>query len=146
MKRFHEDLKTILLVDTSVNQRLPIKWFLENFGYVVDSVGNAEEALTVFDAVMHDMVITDLAIHGMTGTEVAHVIKLRSPSTPVVLYSRQTPEDASGFDAIVKKPQGTPVERELLKLKETLDSLSGPSKGGRRSGGGKEPPRGRRRF
>jgi CheY-like chemotaxis protein len=115
-------------VDTSVNHRIPIKWFLGNFGYIVDSVGNAEEALTVFDAVMHDLVVTDFTFPGMTGKEVAHVIKLRSPSTPVVLYSRQTPADLSGFDAVVQKPKGMPVERQLLKLKETLDQLLGPAR------------------
>src|SRR5690348_14573993 len=76
-KRFRLKLRTILLVDEQDECRLTAKWFLGNFGFVVESARSAEEALAVFDSRTHDLVITDNAMPGMSGLEMAHVIKLR---------------------------------------------------------------------
>ena len=54
-------------------------------GNLVDVTRSAEEALTLFDPALHDVVVTADAIPGITGPELAHNIKLRSPRTPVVL-------------------------------------------------------------
>src|ERR1043166_6693599 len=74
-------LKTILLVDGQDDCRITTKWFLTSFGYAVDSVQGAEQALALFDPKVHDLVVTDNSMSGMTGAEMAHIIKLRSPST-----------------------------------------------------------------
>jgi len=109
--------KTILLVDDSDDSRVPTKWFLNNFGYAVDSVRSAEEALSLFDPSIHDMVITDNSMPGMTGAEMAHIIKLRSPSTRVVMYSGLPPQDQSCLDLVVQRPT------HLLTLKEAVEKL-----------------------
>src|SRR5204862_3187428 len=80
-------MKTILLVDDADDCRVTTKWFLTNFGYAVDSVRSAEEALVLFNPEIHDLVVTDNSMRGMTGAEMAHIIKLRSPSTPVLMYT-----------------------------------------------------------
>src|SRR5207253_6753402 len=76
-----QSFKTILLVDDVDACRVATKWFLSNFGFGVDSARNAEEALALFNPELHDVVVTDHSMPGMTGAEMAHIIKLRSPST-----------------------------------------------------------------
>ena len=110
-------IKTILLVDDGDDCRITTKWFLSNFGYVVDAARNAEQALALFDPKIHDLVVTDNAMPGMSGAEMAHVIKLRSPATPVLMYSGNPPEDRSCLDFVVQRPA------HLLTLKDAVEKL-----------------------
>jgi len=112
-------MKTILLVDDEDESRITTKWFLANFGYVVDSAASAAEALAIFDPKIHDAVITDNTMPGMNGVEMAHIIKLRSPSTPVLMYTGLVPEDVSSVDLVIQRPA------HMLALKEGLDKLLG---------------------
>jgi CheY-like chemotaxis protein len=109
--------KTILLVDDEEEVRITTKWFLTNFGYVVDSAPSAEEALALFNPKIHDVVVTDNSMPGMTGTEMAHVIKLRSPSTPVLMYTGLVPDDRSCVDLVIQRPA------HMLALTEGVDKL-----------------------
>jgi CheY-like chemotaxis protein len=110
-------LKTMLLVDDDDSSRITTKWFLTSFGYAVVSVRDVEEALAVFDPRIHDVVITDNSMPGMKGTEMAHIIKLRSPSTPVLMYTGLAPDDRSCVDVLIQKPT------YLLNLKDAVDKL-----------------------
>src|SRR5712671_955632 len=116
-KSAQPSLKTILLVDDIDDCRITTKWFLTNFGYAVDSVRNAEEALVLFDPGIHDVVITDNSMPGMTGAELAHTIKMRSPSTPVLMYTGSIPEDRSCLDLVIERPS------HLLALKEGVEKI-----------------------
>lgn len=109
--------KTILLVDDADEFRVTTKWFLSNFGFAVESVRSAEEALARFDLKTHDVVITDNSMSGMSGAEMAHVIKLRSPSTPVLMYTGLAPDDRSCVDLVIQRPA------HMLALKEGVDKL-----------------------
>ena len=110
-------VKTILLVDDGDDIRVTTKWFLTSFGYAVDAARSAEEALALFNPTIHDLVVTDNAMPSMTGAEMAHVIKLRSPSTPVLMYSGNPPDDRSCLDLVIQRPT------HLLTLKDAVDSL-----------------------
>ena len=110
-------MNTILLVDDRDDCRVTTKWFLANFGYEVDSVPGAEEALARFDPKVHDLVITDNSMPGMSGAELAHVIKMRSPTTPVIMYTGEPPEDRTCLDMVIKRPT------HLLALKEAVEAL-----------------------
>lgn len=110
-------LKTILLVDDRDECRITTKWFLTNFGYTVDAVRTAEEALTLFNPAIHDLVVTDNTMPGMTGSEMAHVIKLRSPSTPILMYTGKAPDDLACLDQVVQRPT------HLLTLRDVVDRL-----------------------
>jgi CheY-like chemotaxis protein len=110
-------MKTILLVDDEDESRITTKWFLTNFGYLVDSVPSAEEALAVFDPKIHDVVVTDNAMPKMNGAEMAHIIKLRSPSTPVLMYTGLVPDELGCVDLVIQKPA------HMLALKEGVDKL-----------------------
>jgi CheY-like chemotaxis protein len=96
--------KTILVVDDVAETRITTKWFLGNFGYSVVTASSAAEALAMFHPDMHDLVLTDNRMPGMTGVEMAHIIKLRSPTTPVLMHTGATPQDRSCIDVVIEKP------------------------------------------
>jgi CheY-like chemotaxis protein len=110
-------VKTILLVDGGDESRVTTKWFLSNFGFAVESARNAEEALALFNSKTHDLVITGNSMPGMTGVEMAHIIKMRSPSTPVLMYSGRAPDERSCVDLVIQRPS------HLLSLKEAVEKL-----------------------
>jgi CheY-like chemotaxis protein len=116
-KALKSQLKTVLLVDDDVNTRLLTKMFLNNFGYEVDSASSAGEALDRFDPILHDLVLTDNSIAGMTGGEMAHIIKLRSPATPVVMCTGNPPDDCSSVDVVIVKPT------HFLAIKDAINKL-----------------------
>lgn len=110
-------LKTVLLVDDQNDSRTMTKWFLANFGYSVVAARSAEEALALFDPKLHDVVVTDNSMPGITGVEMAHIIKLRSPETPIVMYTGLAPTDRSCLDEVIQRPT------HLLALKEAVDRV-----------------------
>jgi CheY-like chemotaxis protein len=110
-------MTTILLVDDSRDTRLMTKWFLDYVGYIVHAFSSADDAVAQFDPKIHDLVLTDNSMPRMTGAEMAHIIKMRSPATPVVMYTGRAPSDRSCLDAVIERPTPLPV------LKETIDKL-----------------------
>ena len=110
-------VKTVLLVDDDTNTRMLMKLFLGNFGYEVDSADCADEALSRFNPAIHDLVLTDNSMPGMTGGEMAHVIKLRSPTTPVVMCTGNPPLDCTAVDVMIQKPT------HLFAIKDAVDRL-----------------------
>ncbi len=116
-KKIEPELRTILLVDDDLDTRLLTKMFLNNFGYEVDTANSAGEALSRFSPVLHDLVLTDNSMPGMTGGELAQIIKQKSPATPVVMCSGNPPNDCSAIDVVIKKPT------YLLAIKDAIDKL-----------------------
>ena len=116
-RQFVDSNRTVLLVDDRDASRLTTKWFLANFGFSIDTARNGEEALVIFDPKVHDIVLTDNSMPGMSGSEMAHIVKLRSPETPVLMYTGKTPQDTSCIDQLILKPA------HLLQVKDALDHL-----------------------
>lgn len=109
--------RTVLLVDDGDPSRLLTKWFLSNFGFSVDTARSAEEALALFHPEVHDIVVTDNSMPGISGLEMAHVMKLRSPATPILMYTGLTPRDATCVDAVLERPS------HPLELKKAIEAL-----------------------
>jgi CheY-like chemotaxis protein len=109
--------RTVLLVDDNADTRILIQWFLDSSGYRVDSAQNAEEALARFNPRIHDLVLTDNLMPGMSGAALVQLLKRQSPTTPVVIYSGNPPKDCSHFDLVISKPT------HLLDVKEAIDGL-----------------------
>jgi len=116
-QQVQQPIRTLLLVDDEPICRMTTKWFFSNLGYAVDTARSGAEALTLFDAKVHDAVITDNRMPGMTGTEMSHIIKMRSRSTPVLMYSGSSPDDRSCIDRFIERPE------HLLVVKDALDEL-----------------------
>ena len=107
----------MLLVDDNDDVRVLAKWFFDSMGYIVDTARSAQEALARFDPKAHDLILTDNSMPTMSGAELAHVVKMRSPSTLVVMFTANPPEDRSCIDALIQKPAG------LLDVKDAMDKL-----------------------
>ena len=116
-------VRTILLVDARDECRISTKWFLTQLGYTVEAVHNGPEALLVFDARLHDVVVIGQTTPGMSESELAHIVKLRSSSTPVLVYGAASPADRSCIDLVLSG------STHLLVLKEAVEGLLTPRGG-----------------
>ena len=96
---------TLLLVDDNVVCRVVTQRYLERAGYTVEVAVSVEAALAAFDPRLHDLVVTDNDMPGMSGTELAHILKHRSRCTPIVMLTAAPPADRSCIDAVVDKSE-----------------------------------------
>jgi CheY-like chemotaxis protein len=86
-------MKAILFVDDhEVLARLSCE-ILEMQGYKAVSAYSAKEALEKFDQHDFDILVTDFRMEGMNGVELAHRIRQKSPSTPVIIVTGYGPVD-----------------------------------------------------
>jgi PAS domain S-box-containing protein len=109
----------ILLVDDEPQVREVLAAFLENDGHDVRGVDNATEGLRCFGEEKFDLVITDKAIPGMSGDQMALEIKKLSPRTPIVLLSGfnsgAEEERIPGIDVVASKPITMPALRKAIR-------------------------------
>ncbi|WP_414665019.1 PAS domain S-box protein [Horticoccus sp. 23ND18S-11] len=102
----------ILVVEDEIPLALMVKAVLQRLGYVVDLHTNPVEAVKALRTgpQQYDLVLTDLAMPGMTGTDLARQMLELRPDLPIVLttgYSATlTPERARalGLREMVLKP------------------------------------------
>jgi signal transduction histidine kinase/CheY-like chemotaxis protein len=104
--------ETILLVDDEEPLVRLGEEMLAALGYEPVGFGSAAEALAAFraDPRRFDLVLTDEAMPGMTGTQMAATLHRRRPELPVILMTgRLGPTEpgrmrAAGIRAVLKKP------------------------------------------
>jgi CheY-like chemotaxis protein len=96
----------ILLVDDDALVRMGTADMLEDLGHEVVEAGSAAEALTLLQSgVRLDMVITDQAMPGMRGTELAAQIGRKYPGLPIILatgYAELPNEEDPGLPRLSK--------------------------------------------
>ncbi len=77
---------TILLVDDDPLIAASTYALLEDLGHRVVQASSASEALLLIDGGLRpDLVITDHAMPGMTGTDLAGQLRRRAPNLPILL-------------------------------------------------------------
>lgn len=121
--------KTILCVDDN-DQLLSIrKVILETRGYRVISCANGREALEVFKRGGVDLVLTDLAMPEMDGSELIEQIKQLSPETPAILFSGKvrTYERSNRADVFLPKGMFDPMEL-MERIRVLLIKKRGPKR------------------
>jgi CheY-like chemotaxis protein len=102
--------KRILVVDDEPFVCDAVKMMLEFDGHKIETAGSGPEALALFEKARFDLVITDYAMPGMKGNELATQLRTLVPKQPVVmitayaemLTANQTPMDA--VDCVISKP------------------------------------------
>ena len=72
-----------LVVDDSMLIRFTVCRFLEERGFTVESASNGAEAVQVLDRVQPDLVVTDLDMPKMSGSELITVLKAK-PETALI--------------------------------------------------------------
>ena len=111
----------ILCVDDEAIPLMLRKSVLQKSGFEVLGAGSGDEALEILDREHVDLVLTDLLMPGLSGTELAREIKQRHPGLPVILLSgvNEIPEDAKSADLFLSKVEGPVAMCE--KISETLN-------------------------
>ena len=111
---------TVLLVEDNPDVADASTGLLEQLGYTVRWVADAETALRAIDVDDIDVVFSDIVMPGkMDGVKLAQAIKARRPDLPVLLttgYS-QSVKDVRGDFPVLRKPyQLHELSQELARL------------------------------
>ena len=106
----------ILVVEDEESFSDPLSYLLRKEGYDVAVTVNGVEALEEFDRAGADLVLLDLMLPGLSGTEVCRQLRLRSTVPVIMLTAKDSEIDKVvglelGADDYVTKPYSS---RELL--------------------------------
>ena len=106
----------ILLVEDEASISGPLAFLLEREGYRVTVVDDGAEAVTAFAATRPDLVLLDLMLPSLPGTEVCRAIRQTSQVPIIMLTAKDSEIDIIvglelGADDYVTKPYST---RELI--------------------------------
>lgn len=109
-------MSTILVVEDEQSLREPLEYLLRREGYEVLGVDNGTDAVAMAQANEPDLILLDLMLPGMPGTEVCREIRTRSSVPIVMLTAKDSEVDIVvglelGADDYVTKPYSS---RELL--------------------------------
>jgi CheY-like chemotaxis protein len=87
-----------------------VKLLLAFDGHTVETAGNGQEGLKLFESGKYDLVITDYEMPKMKGDELAIAIKARNQKQPVIMITahdemlRATGNTLTGVDLLISKP------------------------------------------
>jgi two-component system response regulator RegX3 len=106
----------ILLVEDEIALSEPLSYLLEREGYDVTVAADGPGAITEFNRAGADLILLDLMLPGLPGTEVCRTIRTRSSVPIIMLTAKDSEVDIVvglelGADDYVTKPYST---RELL--------------------------------
>lgn len=115
--------ETILVVDDEPEVCALAREALESFGYIVLDTGDPQQALRIVKAQPVHLLLTDVVMPLMKGTELADRIQAVSPSTKVLLMSGyQTSDIAPSGRPFLPKPFRIETLKERVR-----DMLARPS-------------------
>jgi len=117
----------ILLVEDEDTVRKVIERLLVKLGYGVVAASDAEEAIDLFDELdeVVDLVLTDVVMPGLTGVEMARVLRRRRPDVKFLFTSGYTSKELGGSPQAPPEPfLPKPFSMEELSrsVREALDS------------------------
>jgi two-component system response regulator RegX3 len=106
----------ILIVEDELSLSEPLSFLLRREGYETEIAADGREALAAFDRAGADLVLLDLMLPGLSGTEVCREIRSRSTVPIIMLTAKDSEVDIVvglelGADDYVTKPYSS---RELL--------------------------------
>jgi CheY-like chemotaxis protein len=118
-----------LVVDDSMLIRYTVCRFLEQRGFTVESATNGLEALDILVRVRPDLIVTDMQMPKMSGSELITALK-KNPETasiPIIIVAGR----ASGFDEKEKRANFA-IYKDIDiqgQLEKALDSVMGKTFG-----------------
>lgn len=123
-----------LVVDDSMLIRYTVCRFLEQSGYTVESATNGMEALQILERTRPDLIVTDMQMPKMSGSELITALKSKPQTAeiPIIIVAGRS----SGFDEKENRAnfaiyKDIDIEGQLAKA---LDAIR---KKGRKQGAGK---------
>ena len=118
-----------LVVDDSMLIRYTVCRFLEERGFAVEAATNGEEALQILERVHPDLIVTDMQMPKMSGSELITALK-KNPETakiPIIIVAGR----ASGFDETEKRANFA-IYKDIDiqdQLEKALDAVMGKGNG-----------------
>jgi CheY-like chemotaxis protein len=118
-----------LVVDDSMLIRYTVCRFLEERGFAVEAATNGEEALQILERVHPDLIVTDMQMPKMSGSELITALK-KNPETakiPIIIVAGR----ASGFDEKEKRADFA-IYKDIdiqAQLEKALDAVIGKFNG-----------------
>ena len=98
----------ILVVDDDDDVRMVAAALVEEIGYEVVAVGSGEAALKEIEAGQFALLLTDVAMPGLTGVDLARRVREFSPDLPIIFASGyadvQTFGEELTDEILLKKP------------------------------------------
>ena len=118
----------ILVVDDDEEVRIVTSETIKEIGYSVVGVGNAEDALVKLRGERFDLLITDVAMPGTNGVELARRARVIAPSMPVLFASGYADVQMFGEElsdeTILKKPFR--ISDVVNKIEKSLEGMPAP--------------------
>ena len=128
--------QTILIVDDDADVRTVAQVALTGLGFVTIETGDPQKALWIVKERSVDLLLTDVVMPLMKGTELADRVQEASPSTKILLMSGyQTADIAPSGRAFLAKPFS--IDGLAKRVRETL---ARPSAFARRAASPEPPP------
>jgi len=129
--------RVALVVDDSMLMRYAVCHLLEQRGFAVESASNGEEALEVLTRVQPALIITDMVMPKMSGSEFITALKSKPETVgvPIIIVAYK----AGGFDQSEKRAnfsiyKDIDIEAQLAKA---LDAVLGEANQPQRAGIGR---------
>lgn len=93
-----------LVVEDSADQTALLKRYLDREGFDVFAAADAESAIAAFETISPVVAVLDLLLPGISGTELARLIKTRFPDCFLIVSSVLDVADYPDADAALPKP------------------------------------------
>jgi CheY-like chemotaxis protein len=94
----------VLIVDDDPQVRELLRDFLTTVGDEVATAASGAEAVEVVPIFQPDVILTDMVMPGMSGTDVLDALRRDGVSAPVILISGHPITMPEGFFGFLKKP------------------------------------------
>ena len=109
----------VLVIDDERSLRDLLAEFLDVLGHESELAADGREGLARFDPIVHQAVLTDFLMMGLTGLDVAEAIRARGCTTPIVMISGHAePDDQRRADQsgvlFMRKPVTFAQFKEIL--------------------------------
>lgn len=102
-------MATLLIVDDDNNTRETLNDLLSE-AHQCHTADRAEQALAYLEFESYDVVLTDMAMPGLSGDQILKRVQMQHPDTPVIVISGNSDEDTArnllnmGAFAYISKP------------------------------------------
>ncbi|TCS37515.1 PAS domain S-box-containing protein [Paucimonas lemoignei] len=109
------DAYRILVVEDSEDANLVLCEVLRYLGHAPEGVCSAEDALKLMASTMFDVLMTDVRLPGMPGTELAKQARLRNPDIKIIFSSGFGDVHQAGMESVsLPKPYDLDQVKEIL--------------------------------
>jgi len=107
-------MSRVLIVDDEPHVRELLRDFLLGAGYEVTTVATGTEALAALPTIQPDVILIDMLMPGLSGTDVLDALHRAGVTVPVILMSGHPDIVREGFFGVLSKPFNLRTLTELV--------------------------------